>query len=129
MRLIRFRAKRIDNGEWVYGDLMNYGNGVFVMGSYSPIGYQMTRVDPDTVGQCTALRDKSGQEIYEGDIIQIKLTDGSTTKSCVGWHKLGHLGCDIGINHGVQLGLIDKGRIEVVDNIHDNPELLKGGKK
>lgn len=65
-----FRGKRIDNGEWVEGDLVHslYKLDDICVGQYgNEVG--MHTVDPATVCQCTGLCDKSGKLIWENDIL------------------------------------------------------------
>lgn len=81
MREIEFRGKRMDNGKWVYGNLIKMdssGNQTFIFPFYEGtstlscsqlVAGNMVAVDPATVGQYTGLRDKNGVEIYEEDII------------------------------------------------------------
>ena len=67
MREYKFHGKRIDNGEWVYGFLIQYENGWFIC-NFIGDAYQY-EVDPSTVGQFTGMKDKNGREIYEGDTV------------------------------------------------------------
>lgn len=135
-RTIKFRGKRIDNGEWETGCAVVLRQGLrgeewFI--SDKMTGYH-TSVRRSTVGQFTGLHDKNGKEIYEGDLL------GSKGK-VIGWVKGGVRGyCYdvVYINHPA--GESDWSlystvkddypeQIEVVGNIHDNPELLKGGEQ
>ena len=129
MRSIIFRAKRISDGKWVYGDLeVRRLDGRVFIHSYSEDRkyYTQYEVVPDTIGQYTGLNDVDGREIYEGDIIEGKKPvvkhlvyykeDEARYAAAIGGYKLNSCAIFQGwISH------YDK---VVIGNIHDNPELL-----
>lgn len=123
MREIKFRAKTycIDNNEWVYGDLhvISGRPHIHSIGSNCPF-----RIDTETIGQFTGLLDKNGKEIYEGDII-----NGYTGKGIVYFDDV-HKGFRVEWIHTIldvdKSWIPFKGisQMEVISNIHDNPELI-----
>lgn len=142
MREILFRGKRIDNGEWVEGYLTICDEGYFILGvekiqclsfEFVPKGQYVfapfVEVDPETVGQFTGFTAK-GKKIFEGDIVVICYeTDGEEfsetkrvhydEKECC-WYPMRWQECCEHCDHYTEVK-----SIEVIGNIHDNPELLE----
>lgn len=138
MREIKFRGKRESNGEWVYGDLRQENSGRKVImtnlstwgdnpDDVEPYGEYIT-VDPNTVGQFTGLLDKNGREIYEGDILLLG-SNKTPYKYEVGWNNVISSFC-IRLLYEKRFGVKPLGEwlftepMNVIGNIHDNPELL-----
>lgn len=147
MREILFRGKRMDNGEWVFGDLRHifYGecyphivdnsNGL----NNSVCGLE---VDPATVGQFTGLTDRNGVKIFEGDIIRwhdnTELSvGGQIAEVCFGKYRDADSAFDdvyaIGFylrtsgGECVTICWLDeyKNDFDIIGNIYDNPELME----
>ncbi len=77
---IKFKAKRIDNGKWVYGSLIRSTTGIkeraYIVDNFSSMSdYSVISVDPSTVCQFTGLKDCEGKEIWEGDIVEREIYD------------------------------------------------------
>ena len=137
MREYKFRGKRVDNCEWVYGGLAVYGEHAFIVRAELQISesdnvYFSTtgiEIDHSTVGQYTGLKDKNGVEIYEGDVLR----DSQGWEFEMRWENdkgrfLGHHSKARGDTYACYVGRIDrhnKPSTEVIGNIHDNPEPLQ----
>lgn len=126
---IKFRGKRIDNGQWAYGDLNDYSYSPKIVVPSEGVMYD---VDPATVGQYTGLADRHNVEIYKGDIVRINHPQDTTGDFT---NKLGRVFWwdeEGGWYHGHESVKDGSGRppkrmwpfTEVVGNVYDNPELL-----
>lgn len=81
-REIKFKAKRLDNGEWIEGDLVHSTNyiGIGQISGVFPDTRVVHIVDSNTVCQFTGMKDVNGEELYENDIITAKTTLGIELK-------------------------------------------------
>lgn len=131
-----FKAKRLDNGEWVKGALVyddrdrlyriiteiNYSTGTCLTTDNAP------RVDLSTICQCTGLKDENDKLIYENDIIRCKVGTAKViwnkSEWRIEWLKNGLWRKDL-----YYWAVEDIQRIVVIGNIFDNKELLESEEK
>ena len=143
MREILFKAKRIDNGEWIEGSLINldadsgycYIVPIFKNASTLPVGLlillivdSMALVDPETLCQFTGLTDKNGKKVFENDILKAHLDDDypeDITFEKVEWNNFGWTLHEPGCIDWGYIDTSDSEIYEVAGNIFDNPELLQ----
>ena len=138
MREILFRAKRIDNGEWVEGQYAFILNPLTESGE--PIKHLICNgtnifndeIDPDTLCQYTGLKDKNGNRIWENDIVSfIDMTStesGYCERNCIGRVAWGiEEACFYVTDRLSSESWEVLQDCYAVGNIFDNPELLKGG--
>ncbi|RHU81575.1 hypothetical protein DXC24_15290 [Clostridium sp. OM08-29] len=124
-----FKAKRIDNREWVQGYLYGIWEKRYILWGMTNDMPNMIEVDPSTICQCTDLKDRNGNLIWENDICDRKEPYPEIVKYCNGdWtldysyaiHKeSGGCYCNLGFYTE------ERKCVEVIGNIFDNPELLE----
>ena len=142
-----YRAKRTDNGEWVEGNLVwsdgavddykaiiipTTDSNMFTRGgARGDLGFEnWCRVDPSTICQCTGLKDKNGNLIWENDIMVAYLDDSfpeDATYTRVVWDNNGFCTKEQGSEDIQPLDKFDQEYFEVCGNIFDNSELLEVG--
>lgn len=122
-----FRGKRKDGQGWIEGDLVHTRTttqGVVTEIYTLDMSYE---VDPETVGQCTGLKDKNGKLIFEGDIVKGLFNFGLEIMS-VCTFKDGAFGLtakQCGAYHFSAFTSICNVKYEVIGNIRDNPNLCR----
>ena len=142
MRTIKFRAMR-NNGKWVIGNYVHHfisyfdtieRHSIFLSNSENENGgHWVEDIITKTIGQFTGLYDKDGKEIYEGDILRFGNSPSGVCE--VKWNESLAAFC-IRFFFEVEIGSRPLGEwveceknIAIIGNIHDNPELMKGGAK
>lgn len=129
MREYLFHGKRCDNDEWIEGMLARYNPKFEVANLVDDRFDILVPVYTNTVGQYIGLPDKNGKKMFDGDIVKfgdiIGIINYNIGCYCVrtnkpDWKSRNNPAIDIVLNEY-------ENEVEVIGNIHDNPELLEGG--
>ena len=140
MRTIKFRGYNKKRGIWLYGNYILNRGAHFIAPQEFADGktWEDYEVEEESIGQFTGLTDKNGREIYEGDIVQWGDSEHKI-KQVVEFRNgaFGYVYDTIGsfvpyaANTNFDFAALgtDK-RFEIVNNIHDNLDLIeKGGEQ
>lgn len=148
MREILFKAKRIDNGEWVEGSYLccegattvSFQNEHYIL-VFDGYGVEYHAIDKNTICQYTGLKDKNGKLIWENDIVRFQFDNddcpfpNKDIKKRIGkvffsdfrasWSiAMGRNGSKC-LNNDLFKYVQNGNRVEIIGNIFDNPELLE----
>lgn len=130
MREILFRGKRKSDGKWIEGDLSRclVVGEIHIRKIEDNLSTTTHRIAPDTVCQYTGLTDKNGKKIFEGDIVKHFNNSEDNEKYVIGCIKWDQDSCKFvkEKKDGAKYSINNKCTYEVIGNIFDNPELLKG---
>ena len=134
LRDFLFKAKRMDNGEWVEGDLIHYFDGENRFAICNAAG--LYEIVPYTICQYTGLTDKNGVKIWENDVVKYEDAEADFE----GYHD--NVFVNVGKTCITPQGVFFTNRqtvdmddlwlsecsvdAEVIGNIFDNPDLLEG---
>lgn len=132
MREILFKAKRVDNGEWVEGCLViDHSRSNLFEYRMQPVESGVLYappINPETLCQFTGICDKNRNRIWENDILMAHLDESypeDVTYETVEWGVAGWVGRETGSTDREYIDKFDLEHYEVVGNIFDNKELLQ----
>lgn len=118
-----FKAKRVDNGEWIIGNRIDSPDGRVAISETSG-EWKLYECIPSTICQCTGLKDKNGKLIWENDIVSY--CDCTKEDYVIAWEQ--NKACFEYQEYSCSMMNFDElsgCEVEVIGNIFDNPELLE----
>lgn len=119
-----WHAKRLDNGEWIEGYLVYNDLEAWII-PRDPMPYVTYVVDPETLGECTCLCDMNGKPIFEGDICAVVATNIADDEyGVIKYDDEAVFLIDFGTYTINFCDNVNSSSVEVIGNVHDNPELL-----
>lgn len=122
---VAFRGKSISTGEWVYGVPVSNSRQTFIVRLKDSGELKSVQVIPETVGQFTELYDKKGNGICVDDIVFYRNIHGNMILQVKWIDYFGMFTAESGkIPKVILLSNINR-NVEIIGNIHDNPEWLK----
>ena len=134
MREILFRGNQVNDGMWIQGYLFQFWGRAYILWGMTNDTPTMHEVKPETIGQFTGLTDKNGVKIFEGDIVAFTAEDElwephyyqGFVYFCDGafWVDCGKDNDDNDVLFSIGHALLADKNIQVIGNIHNNPELL-----
>lgn len=130
MREIEFRGKRLKDNKWIHGFYHNETSIVSPATNRKRTAHHIYRQDidalvkPETVGQYTGVKDKNGRKIFEGDIVTYNIQNDKH-RSEVYYYDGGFCIKNSTIEGLCLVQHYQDMEVEVIGNIHDNPQLLE----
>lgn len=123
LREIKFRGKRLDNNEWIYGSFVIREQNI-----HGDLGYfistpngEWIEINSKTVGQYIGLKDKNSSEIWGGDLLKYSIEGVMQVKPFL-VENMWDL--RIQLEHSDSYYRIDSYSLEIIGNIHEHPNLL-----
>lgn len=137
MREFKFRGKKVEDGEWIYGDLLTgQFHGAYIVTFVDDASRKLERLNysevyPNTIGMAIGMEDDAGNAIYEGDFVKVGMADEDEIFK-IGWdlERFKFVLIEVYDSDPKEgYGFSASEQIKVIGNIYDTPELGEGNGK